>query len=760
MRPLRSRYYHKLILFAVCLITLPVAVVGGFSYYRSSDTIQEKVNGSSLQLLMLTRQQVEQILVTADNALTQLASSSTLSKALNNDVSALNRSDNVQLINDLREGMGRIKLHDSGTGEVKFVQLRYAWSLSTTFGFVKYDPEERDWRDAVRLKKGAYWTIGEQAISYVKPLPAVSLDPSAVVSLSIPYADISRYLTPRQEMGMPFVYDREFHMIHDQLPLADEQLPDLDRYAKQIEDTGLQQGLIPVRVNGESYNIIFTKSDYNGGWTYASFISVREMTKEAEAIKWFTLAVCLLVVTAGVALSLPGTRSIYVPVRRLYDQVVVAPGRGKPVEVKDEFEEIGEKVRHILLSEKRLNSELEHQRKQLNDFLMLKLFLGEARPKEIEDKLGANASQWAEMNVVVVAIDTWEGTRYGESDRNLLLFAAGNIVSDLVMPEHRLLAPIVSDQSILFLFGSAFDSREAHGQLLDSLTGSIQQMIKAYLKLQTSIGISRAFHSLSGAGRAYKEALNALDYRIKLGYESVLYMDDVSLSRRTVPEYPEMLKNELVDAIKLYDRERACGLLRQFSAEIFSNPMSNREYRMMMIVLLADLLKLLREFGELPQALFGEEKSLFDQVFELRTPDEMIQWFNERLIIPAIGLLEEMKATRHRSISSELIRMVQEEYDTDLTLEACASRLHYHPDYVRHVFRREAGMPFGEYLALHRLSVAKTWLAETSMKIAEIAERLQYTNSQNFIRYFRKMEGMTPGQYRNAQYDEYDADRR
>ncbi|RAU98166.1 helix-turn-helix domain-containing protein [Paenibacillus sp. YN15] len=756
MRLLRSRYYHKLILFAVCLITLPVAVVGGFSYYRSSDTIQEKVNGSSLQLLMLTRQQVEQSLVTADNALTQFASTTILSKVLTNDVSELNRSENIQLINELREGLGRIKIYDLGPGDVQFLQLRYSWSLSTNHGFAKYDQAEQDWRNVIDVKRGAHWSIGENTIDYIKLLPVVSLDPAAAVILKIPYEDISRYLAPRQEMGMPFIYDRDFHAVYDRLPLTAEELSGLSRFAGQIEDTGLKQGFIPVQVAGESYNIIFTKSDYNG-WTYASFISVREMTQEAEAIKWFTVAVCLVVAAAGVAISLLGTRSIYTPVKRLYDQVISPHARSKSARGKDEFEEIGEKVRHVLLSEKRMTSELENQRRQLDDFLMLKLFLGEDRPKETQNKLEAHAAKWSGMNVVVVAIDTWEGTRYGENDRNLLLFAANNIVSELVAPEYRLLAPIVTDQSIALLVGSPFSSREEHGQLLDTLTGSIQQMIKTYLNLQTSIGISRMFRSLSGAGRAYKEALNALDYRIKLGYESVLYMEDVSPNRHMVPEYPEKLKNELMDAIKLYDRERACGLLRQFAGEIFSNPLSHREYRMMMIVLLADLLKLLREFGELPQALFGEEKSLFDQVFELRTPDEMIQWFHERLIIPAIGLLEEMKDSQHRSISNELLRMIQEEYDTDLTLEECAARIHYHPDYVRHVFRRETGMPFGEYLALHRLGVAKTWLAETPMKISEIAERLQYTNPQNFIRYFRKMEGMTPGQYRNAQYD---ADRR
>ncbi|MGO4495212.1 helix-turn-helix domain-containing protein [Paenibacillus sp. 2RAB27] len=59
-------------------------------------------------------------------------------------------------------------------------------------------------------------------------------------------------------------------------------------------------------------------------------------------------------------------------------------------------------------------------------------------------------------------------------------------------------------------------------------------------------------------------------------------------------------------------------------------------------------------------------------------------------------------------------------------------------------------MLFDEYLAQYRVRIAKKWLTETSMKISDIAEKLQYNNSQNFIRYFRKMEGMTPGQYRNS----------
>ena len=50
--------------------------------------------------------------------------------------------------------------------------------------------------------------------------------------------------------------------------------------------------------------------------------------------------------------------------------------------------------------------------------------------------------------------------------------------------------------------------------------------------------------------------------------------------------------------------------------------------------------------------------------------------------------------------------------------------------------------------------MAKKWLIETNMTVKEISQRLQYNNPQNFIRFFKKKENKTPGEYRkeNAKY--------
>ncbi|WP_312497599.1 helix-turn-helix transcriptional regulator, partial [Enterococcus sp.] len=55
---------------------------------------------------------------------------------------------------------------------------------------------------------------------------------------------------------------------------------------------------------------------------------------------------------------------------------------------------------------------------------------------------------------------------------------------------------------------------------------------------------------------------------------------------------------------------------------------------------------------------------------------------------------------------------------------------------------------FADYLQNYRLKIAKKWLEETELTIKEIAARLKYTNSQNFIRFFKKKEQVTPGEYR------------
>jgi AraC-like DNA-binding protein len=63
-----------------------------------------------------------------------------------------------------------------------------------------------------------------------------------------------------------------------------------------------------------------------------------------------------------------------------------------------------------------------------------------------------------------------------------------------------------------------------------------------------------------------------------------------------------------------------------------------------------------------------------------------------------------------------------------------------------------AGTSYSELVSAGRLRVAKLWLAESTMPVAEIASLLGYKEATNFARAFRRLTGVAPSVYRRMHY--------
>ena len=102
-----------------------------------------------------------------------------------------------------------------------------------------------------------------------------------------------------------------------------------------------------------------------------------------------------------------------------------------------------------------------------------------------------------------------------------------------------------------------------------------------------------------------------------------------------------------------------------------------------------------------------------------------------------------------KSAKYALIDYVQKNFrDNGLTLEALADRFDLSYTYVSKVFREETGHNFLSYLTELRFQYVKEQLALTDKPIKEIAMDAGYYDLTNFMRKFKKTEGITPGQYR------------
>lgn len=86
--------------------------------------------------------------------------------------------------------------------------------------------------------------------------------------------------------------------------------------------------------------------------------------------------------------------------------------------------------------------------------------------------------------------------------------------------------------------------------------------------------------------------------------------------------------------------------------------------------------------------------------------------------------------------------------DGNLSVQSIAEHFGLSLNYISKYFKQNQGEGLAKYIILKRMNAAKTLLVNTNYSIAKIAAETGFFSSNVFIRSFKKVEGITPGQYR------------
>lgn len=128
-----------------------------------------------------------------------------------------------------------------------------------------------------------------------------------------------------------------------------------------------------------------------------------------------------------------------------------------------------------------------------------------------------------------------------------------------------------------------------------------------------------------------------------------------------------------------------------------------------------------------------------------------------QLLLPLVqnvcGLVLTASANKGKLKIDHLTKWMNENYNSDLSLETMAACIGCSPAYTSKLFKKETGCDIITYLSGLRIEHAKELLCTTQMTVAEIAAFVGFNNQQTFIRNFKKLAGLTPTEYRNLPAD-------
>ncbi|MCI6919326.1 MAG: helix-turn-helix domain-containing protein [Lachnospiraceae bacterium] len=95
-----------------------------------------------------------------------------------------------------------------------------------------------------------------------------------------------------------------------------------------------------------------------------------------------------------------------------------------------------------------------------------------------------------------------------------------------------------------------------------------------------------------------------------------------------------------------------------------------------------------------------------------------------------------------------IVRYMHEHLSEEISLTVLAEEFHLSAQYISQLFKNEIGVNFLTYLTSIRMEQARKLLLSTSLSIAEISEKTGYSDYRVFTKVFKKIEGVTPSQYR------------
>ncbi len=99
---------------------------------------------------------------------------------------------------------------------------------------------------------------------------------------------------------------------------------------------------------------------------------------------------------------------------------------------------------------------------------------------------------------------------------------------------------------------------------------------------------------------------------------------------------------------------------------------------------------------------------------------------------------------QHKNEITNAIKYIQDNFDKDINVDDIAKTVSFSKYYFIRIFKNFTGLNPYEYLVNYKINISKKLLIETSLNINEIAVKCGFSESNNYIRSFKRMIGTTP----------------
>lgn len=755
---LNLQYKHRII---ACISSLMAIVMILFLidlYGESMREEERRMEGTVSSVAVQTSRELDEKLLNIRNYYLQIMEDDEIIWALENEISYSDYS-HISSIMELLSGNGIVSDYISG---YSFINMDTGWVISNK-GMYPYesvinkeDVEELfdhgsdsfgrnywSWRieetSVDMLESGWRNTVETGSLALVLKAPNSWRNMYGMVIVNI---NLQELLSSGREGGWKLaVVDGEGNTVYT----TDERFASAG--AELYAENGGEQ---PQAVNTGKYIISGGRSSVLGWICYMG----TEWNLAGTTSRFVMLAVSavLILTICMVVINL-----LYKPISALAQRV---SGDGTEKERSaiwgSELVHIAEKVEGLVDSNRAMEERIGEQENELLELFILRMIRGETSAEEAEEYLGrqkiwTGGGIYSAVSMILRFGEEVEGSDAREQEicMEIAEELPGEIRSMLPVP------PVYYQRSVVF-----FVHGEDQTELLDRVMevySSLQKYVLEQYQLNISVGVSAAAGKISEVRNAFRQSVSALNDSDSGEGEGAygkisacsFYLAEEGgrvMDRRLENEY----ESGMHAAVLSGDKERAYQVMNDLVRYLKTERMDRGEATMYLLQITNAVIMSAMEAGVSVHSLLTEEISVvYQRIIQFYDYEKIRRYIKKTVIDPVMVSVGAVRETKAYTIMEQIRRLI-EERKGDITMAECAEALDYHPTYIWKILKMETDKSFSDYLEEYKIDYAKKLLKETDKTVAEIASELNYTNAQNFIRFFNRVVGMTPGKYRRS----------
>ena len=745
-----NKYFMLLVICVLSIAIVPIMSFEIFSYYKYSKVFSEQITIKNESLIYSAGNELSKIKLQCENIGEQIIGKT--SQYITNKTYPQSMGEVNEIAQSIRACIGsNIYVDDVG---VYFPEIDTVVNKSKSTGSkdffkiynVKLYGEENDSSykliEGIQYKK--YYPGTEKGYSGEKPILIYtqSLPDNEVnyvcarIFVVLNMTKVSKRLDMIDgiDNGVMMFFDKKQNLLYS----SDETITEMPEYVKKARI--LAGGTATDKRKGE---VAICSMLPNNEWLILYLIPESNYMQDLKNIRNMILIISILIMLTAVFGTGIIVKRLYKPVNDIIEEI---EGKNLHTSKKhtriDEFNVISQSFNNIKHENEKLNTDIYRQNILNKDRVFEDIIEGK-KGQYIQSRLGKYGIELPYANfLVIIALPNKYGEFDRQNDTKLLYFAMINIFHEMIETLNFGVSHEIEYNGMVAIINTdntALDDR------LNDFFDEYMEIIESQLGISAYVGIGSIKNRLEDVKKGYREALEALDFKMSDAENQVIFFEHLSEVNKYY--YPIEMEDQMIRLVEKGDFNSIDAILQKIISENNKMNVNGRIRKLLHYEMFGTVMKVAAYMHENESG-----KILFSELEEAIEDEKK---FMDVLKNKYSSLCKRVSEKKKEDSDCDAV-IIYKEYidnnynDYNLSVSMLAEHFDVSQQTVFSLFKKNLGLSPTDYIANVRIECAKSLLKKTEMNNMQLAQFCGFMTDKTFVRTFKKITGITPKRYKES----------